>query len=77
MKLVELSEIVSKQSKQDEASVRKALRAAIAILKEQIAKEERFQVQGLGTFIRREGKEPGKSRVVFRPAEKKQAKEEK
>jgi nucleoid DNA-binding protein len=72
MKLNELAEIISKQAKVDEVSARKTLRATIAYLKEQIAKEERFVVPGLGSFIRKEGKEPGMTRTLFKPFKEKE-----
>jgi nucleoid DNA-binding protein len=73
MKLNELSEIISKQAKVDESSVRKTLKATAAFLKEQIAKEERFSVPGLGSFIRKEGKEPGQTRIMLKPFKEKEA----
>jgi nucleoid DNA-binding protein len=70
MKLAELADVVSKQTKVDEVTVRKALKAALSVIKEQIAKEEKFLVPGLGSFIRKEGKE-GESRTLFKPAKEK------
>jgi nucleoid DNA-binding protein len=75
MKLGELSEIISKEAKVDEASVRKTLKAAAAFVKEQIAKEERFSMPGLGSFIRKEGKEPGSSRILLKPFKEKEIEE--
>ncbi len=72
MKLNELAEIVSKQAKMDEVSVRKTLKATMTYLKEQIDKEERLMVPGLGSFIRKAGKEPGISRILFRPVKEKE-----
>lgn len=72
MKINELAEIISKQSKVDEISVRKTLKATIAYMREQIAKEERFIVPGLGSFIRKEGKEPGTMRTLFKPFKEKE-----
>jgi nucleoid DNA-binding protein len=71
MKLAELADVVSKQTKVDEVTVRKALKAALSVIKEQIAKEEKFLVPGLGSFIRKDGKEPGESRTLFKPAKEK------
>ena len=68
MKLTELTEVVSKQVKVDEVIVRKTLRAALSVLKDEIAKEEKFLVPGLGSFVRKEGKEPGTVRTLFKPA---------
>ena len=75
MKLGELSEMISKQAKVEETAVRKTLKATLAYLKEQIEKEERFLVPGFGTFVRKEGKEPGQSRVMFKPVKEKEAEE--
>ena len=75
MKLNELSEIISKQAKVEETAVRKTLKATIAHLRELIEKEERVVVPGLGSFVRREGKEPGQSRILFRPFKEKEAEE--
>jgi hypothetical protein len=72
VKLNELAEIVSKQAKMDEVSVRKTLKATMTYLKEQIDKEERLMVPGLGSFIRKAGKEPGISRILFRPVKEKE-----
>jgi nucleoid DNA-binding protein len=73
MKLNELAEIISKQTRVDEISVRKTLKATIAYLREQIAQEERFTVPGMGSFIRKEGKEPGMTRTLFKPFKEKEA----
>jgi len=75
MKLNELSEIISKQAKVEETAVRKTLKATITHLRELIEKEERVVVPGLGSFVRREGKEPGQSRILFRPFKEKEAEE--
>jgi nucleoid DNA-binding protein len=75
MKLNELSEIVSKQAKVEETAVRRTLKVTIALLKEQIEKEDRVLIPGLGSFIRKEGKEPGQSRIIFKPIKEKEAEE--
>jgi nucleoid DNA-binding protein len=73
LKLPELAKIVSTQIKVDEISVRKTLKAAMAILKEQIESGERTRVAGLGMFSHTAGKEGGASKIRFTPAEAKQA----
>lgn len=75
VKLNELTEIISKQAKVDETSVRKTLKAMTAYFKEQITKEERFTAPGLGSFVRKEGKEPGTSRILFKPFKDKEVEE--
>ncbi len=74
LKISELSMIVSRQTKINEAVARKALRAAISVLKERIEAigvGERARVQGLGIFLRRPGKDDATPRIVFRAATKK------
>ncbi len=73
MKFNELAEVISKQTKVDEITVRRTLRATINFVKEQIVKEERFALPGLGAFVHREGKEPGQSRIILRLQKEKQA----
>jgi nucleoid DNA-binding protein len=73
LKLPELAKIVSTQIKVDEMSVRKTLKAAMAILKEQIESGERTRVAGLGMFSHTAGKEGGSSKIRFTPAEAKPA----
>jgi|HubBroStandDraft_2_1064218.scaffolds.fasta_scaffold206430_2 nucleoid DNA-binding protein len=60
-------EVISKATKVEKASVRKVINATVEALRDEIAKEERVSFPRLGSFIRRPGKEPGESRVVFRP----------
>jgi len=71
MKFAELTEVVSKLVKVDEMTVRKTLKVAITVIREEMAKEEKVLVPGLGLFIRKDGKEPGSSRTVFKPAKEK------
>lgn len=68
MKLNELVESVSATSGVDPQAAEKILDAAFAVLSEHMAKGEKVELQGLGTFIPREGKGPGKkARTVFKP----------
>ncbi|MGD0864596.1 MAG: HU family DNA-binding protein [Rhizomicrobium sp.] len=71
MKFAELAKIVSTRSKVDELDVKKTLKAAMAILKEQIESGERTRVAGLGVFSRTSGKEGGSVKIRFIPAEAK------
>ncbi len=66
MKLDELAKAVSAKSGTDSQAAHKVLEATFAVLAEQLAKENKVALQGLGTFIRKEGKEPGKSRTMFK-----------
>lgn len=72
MKFAELTEVVSKLAKFDEKTVRKVLTVALTVIREEMAKEEKALIPGIGTFVRKEGKEPGSTRTVFRPAKKPQ-----
>ena len=71
MKFTELTEVVSKLAKADEKIVRRTLKAAMAVIREEMEKEDKVLVPGLGSFIRKEGKEPGSSRTIFKPAKEK------
>jgi nucleoid DNA-binding protein len=71
MTLEEMAQLVSKRTKVEQAAVQKVLRAALSTIKEQIEKDERTRVPGFGVFIRKPGKEPGTTRIVFKPLEKK------
>ncbi len=77
MKLAELSEVLSAKTKVEAASVKKVLTAAFAVLSEQMNKEERTQVQGLGTFIKKAGKKTGAIRISFKPPQTKAEREKK
>jgi nucleoid DNA-binding protein len=76
MKLAELAKTASMKSGLDESSVHKALKAAMAALSEQIGKEERTRVPGLGVFVHKAGKEEGKSRILFKLTTKEEADED-
>ncbi len=68
MKLKELAQTVSEKSGVDPQSATKVLHAAFGILSEQLGKDEKVRLQGLGSFVRKEGKQPGKAgRTVFKP----------
>jgi len=77
LKLPELAKIVSTQIKVDEMSVRKTLKAAMAILKEQIESGERTRVAGLGVFSHTVSKGGGSAKIRFTPAEAKPAADDK
>ena len=69
LKLAELAKIVSTQINVDELSVRKTLKATMAILKEQIESGDRTRVAGLGVFSHTADKEGGSPKIRFTPAE--------
>jgi nucleoid DNA-binding protein len=67
MSLKEFSETISVKTKVEPGSVQKVLHAAFADLSERMTKEERCKVPGFGTFVKKTGKQPGKSRISFKP----------
>ena len=67
MSLKEFSEAISAKTKVEPALVEKVLHAAFTDLGERMTKEERCKVPGFGTFVKKTGKEPGKSRISFKP----------
>jgi len=68
VKINEFAESVSVKSGVDPQAAEKVLDAAFAMLSEQMAKGEKIELQGLGTFVRKEAKEPGKkARTIFKP----------
>ena len=69
MAMKELIEIVSTKSKIEQRIVRRVLTTAIDALKDNILKENKVKVQGLGTFVRRSSKkDPSKSLIMFKPS---------
>jgi nucleoid DNA-binding protein len=81
MEMKELVEVVSAGTGVEAGSVRRVLDAAFIAVTKGMSGEKPVKLEGLGTFRKKEGKEPGKSKVVFRPwlsksekAEKKKAK---
>ena len=69
MTMKELVEIVSIKSKVEQKLVRRVLTTAIDTLKDNISKEDKVRVQGLGTFVRRSSKkDPSKSLIMFNPS---------
>ena len=66
MKMKELVEEVSKCSGVGPGQVRKVLDATFATVAKQMAADDAVRLQGFGTFMRREGKNGGQSRIVFR-----------
>ena len=67
MSLKDFSEAISTKTKVEANVVHKVLHAAFADLGERMTKEGRIKVPGFGTFVKKEGKEPGKSRISFKP----------
>ncbi len=66
MDLKEFSSRFSKRTKIDEKSVRKVLWAFAAAAREKIEQEDKVVLPGLGSFVRRAGKTPGTSHVIFK-----------
>ena len=80
MNLKELVESVSGSTGIAAASVKRVLDATISAVNKEMEGEEPIKLQGLGTFVRRAGKEDGTTRIVFRPwltKDQRQAKKEK
>jgi hypothetical protein len=67
MELKELVQAVSDSTGVAPDSVRKVLDAAFIVVNKEMGGEEAVKLQGLGTFMRKPGKDQGDSRVVFRP----------
>jgi len=67
MEIDELARIVSDRSGIEAAAAQKVLEALFATLGEELAKDEKVEVPGLGTFVRKRGKESGdKAKTLFR-----------
>ena len=66
MDMNEIAQAISAKTGVDVQSTQKVLVAAFAVLGEQLTKEEKVKLEGLGTFLRKAGKEPGKSRTLFK-----------
>ena len=60
MKIEELTEAVSAKCDVELLAIQKVLEASFVILAEELARGEKVEVQGLGTFVRKQGKAPGK-----------------
>jgi nucleoid DNA-binding protein len=75
LELKEFIEKFSKKSKIDDKSVRKVTLALVAAVSELIEKDDRVVIPRLGVFLRRPGKTPGTSHIVFKPKVVKAAKD--
>ncbi|MGD0192662.1 MAG: HU family DNA-binding protein [Rhizomicrobium sp.] len=67
MEIKELVESVSSSTGVEPGSVRRVLDAAFVAVTNGMGGEKPVKLEGLGIFRKKEGKEPGKSKVVFRP----------
>ncbi|HEY3637430.1 MAG TPA: HU family DNA-binding protein [Rhizomicrobium sp.] len=67
MKLEEMTQTVSEKSGVERQDVRKVLETAFAMLGEELAKGEKVELQGLGTFVRKQNNKAGKKgKMVFK-----------
>jgi nucleoid DNA-binding protein len=67
VKIDDLTQTVSDRSGVEPQAVKKILESAFAVLGEELAKEDKLELQGLGTFIRRQNRKPGaRGRTLFK-----------
>jgi hypothetical protein len=67
VKFEDLAQAVSARSGVDLQSTQKVLDAAFGALNEDLARKERIEFQGLGTFIQKQGRKTGtKGKTLFR-----------
>ncbi|HEY5049182.1 MAG TPA: HU family DNA-binding protein [Rhizomicrobium sp.] len=66
MKIEDLVKTVSGSTGVQADVTKKVIDATLETLGKQMAGEEPVKLQGFGTFMRKPGKEEGKTRVVFR-----------
>ena len=60
MKIEELTLAISDESGVETQAVKKVLESVFALLSERLSKEEKVELQGLGTFVRKQSRKANK-----------------